>query len=54
VNSFSTDVFGQTLEYFNGDYTRGSTNITSIAIGGTPDIAAASWHKAGEVGNQML
>ncbi|WP_288882447.1 RHS repeat-associated core domain-containing protein [Pedobacter panaciterrae] len=47
VNSFSTDVFGQTLEYFNGDYTRGSTNITSIAIGGTSDysgsIMGQSW-----------
>ena len=29
-NSFAPDVFGMSLEYFSGDYTRSSTNIRSI------------------------
>ena len=47
-NSFAPDAFGMTLEYFNGDYTRTGTGISSIASGSNVlyyngNIVAQSW-----------
>ena len=39
ANGFAPDVFGMTLEYFSGDYTRSGTNISSI----TPSGVAAQY-----------
>lgn len=47
VNGISPDVFGMTLEYFDGDYTRTGTGINSLGVGGTPSyngsIMGQSW-----------
>lgn len=47
LNGFSTDVFGMTLEYFDGDYSRSNTNISSLSTGGTNsyngNIMGQSW-----------
>lgn len=46
-NSFAKDVFGMSLEYFNGDYNRTGSNISSISTGTTlrynGNIAGSSW-----------
>lgn len=45
--TFAPDAFGMTIEYFSGDYTRGSTNISSLPTGNADyfdgQIRAMSW-----------
>lgn len=49
TNSFAADVFGMSMEYFNGDYTRTGSNIASVNPGSgyTPyyngNIQALTW-----------
>lgn len=47
-NGFAPDVFGMTLEYFNGDYVRTGTGINSLSTGSSNvsyngNIMAQSW-----------
>jgi RHS repeat-associated protein len=48
-NSFAEDAFGMTLEYYNGDYSRNSSGIGSIASGNAKvlyngSVAAQTWY----------
>lgn len=47
LNGFGTDVFGMTMEYFNGDYLRSNTGISSLNTGGQiaydGSVMAQSW-----------
>ncbi|RWU09945.1 RHS repeat domain-containing protein [Pedobacter chitinilyticus] len=47
ANNFAPDVFGMTLEYFNGDYYRSNTGITSIATN-----TSKSWYN-GNISGQV-
>ncbi len=47
-NGFSADVFGQTLDYFSGDYTGANYSTGTIAVSGLTDyygglVKSASW-----------